>query len=182
MKLIIGLGNPGRQYAHTRHNIGFDVIDTLADSLGINVDNEDFFGVYGYKKYPTSNSEVIMLFKPHTFMNLSGKAVRTIINFYKCDIDDLMVIYDDMDTDIGEIRVKLQGGPGGHHGIEDIIRELGTEQIRRVRVGIGRPEYNSVDYVLTKPTDKKEKQLLEEAKNAAVTAVLTFIKLGLPKK
>ena len=182
MKLIIGLGNPGRTYAHTRHNMGFDVVDLLADSLGIDVDHEDFYGVYGYKKYPNNSGEVVMLFKPSTFMNLSGKAVRSIKNYYKLDLDDIMVVYDDMDTEIGEIRVKLQGGPGGHHGMEDIIRELGSEQIRRVRVGIGRPAYDAVGYVLAKPTDKEEKRLLDEAKSLAVDAVMTFIKSGLPKK
>ena len=182
MKLIIGLGNPGREYNHTRHNMGFDVVDLLSDSLGIDITNKDFHGLYGYKRNIPNKDDVVMLFKPTTFMNLSGKAVNAIVDYFKIDLDDILVVYDDLDTPPGEIRVKLSGSSGGHHGIEDIIRVFGTEDIRRVRVGIGRPIYDTVSYVLSKPKDKEEKKMLEEGKAQAAAAALTFIRDGVPKR
>lgn len=176
MKLIIGLGNPGKEYEHTRHNCGFDVIDLLADSLGIDVDKKDFFGVYGYRKLRQLNDDTVILFKPQTFMNLSGKAVQAIKNYFKIELEDILVVYDDMDTDVGAIRVRFKGSAGGHNGMQDIIKHLGTDQINRVRVGIGKPQFGVVDYVLSKPRDKNEIDGLNEGKEDARRAVITFLK------
>lgn len=180
MKLVVGLGNPGKKYEHTRHNAGFDVIDFLGDVLGIDVDRVAFDGVYGYKKIKKLNDEVVILFKPLTFMNLSGKAVREIKDYFKIELEDIIVVYDDMDTDVGKVRVRFQGSSGNHHGIEDVINKLGTEKINRVRVGIGRPEFhNNVDFVLTKPKNEEEKLAFEEGKHTAKDAVLLFLSSGI---
>jgi len=179
MKLIIGLGNPGRTYDHTRHNVGFDVIDILGDTFGINVDKEDFLGLYGYRKIPSIGNETVILFKPLTFMNLSGNAVQAIRNYFKIDLEDIIVVFDDMDTEVGEVRVRFKGSSGGHKGIQDIIRALGTEEINRIRVGIGKPEFGVVDYVLSRPKSKIEKDTLEEGKHRAKDAVVVFLKSGI---
>lgn len=172
MKLIVGLGNPGKKYEHTRHNMGFDTLDLFADLAMIDIDKESFKGLVGRGKI--FNQDVLLL-KPQTFMNLSGESVREIVSYFKIDINDILVIYDDMALEPGRIRLRSSGSSGGHKGMQNIIEHLGTEDIKRIRIGIGEPSYDTIDYVLSKPT-KDERPLIEEAINEAVEAIKTYLK------
>lgn len=172
MKLIVGLGNPGKKYEKTRHNMGFFVLDKFADSLGIDIDKEDFKGVYTRVKY---QNEDLILLKPHTFMNLSGESVVQVVNFFKLSIEDIIVIFDDMDLTPGNIRLRLNGSSGGQKGIDNIIQLLGSNEIKRIKVGIGRPEFSTVDWVLNKPS-KEDQLLIDRAVNNAVEALKDIIK------
>ena len=172
MKLIVGLGNPGKKYEKTRHNMGFMVVDKLADISRIDVDKEIFEGLLGRG---VIFDEDVMLFKPTTFMNLSGNAVRKIVDYFKIDIDDVVIVYDDMALEPGRIRLRLNGSSGGQKGMESVIQCLGTEEIKRIRVGIGEPEDNAIDYVLTRPT-KDEQLLIDVAIDNAVEALKETIK------
>lgn len=147
MKLIVGLGNPGRQYEHTRHNVGFKVIDKLSEELSIPLDRQKFNGVYGIGHI---SGEKIILLKPLTYMNLSGECIRPLMDFYDMDVEDLVVIYDDLDLPVGKIRLRAKGSAGGHNGIKSMIHHLGTQEFNRIRVGIDRPTNGMKisDYVL----------------------------------
>ncbi|MDD4006333.1 MAG: aminoacyl-tRNA hydrolase, partial [Bacilli bacterium] len=145
MKLIVGLGNPGKKYEKTRHNLGYRVIDSLADSLGFSIDKVAFNGLYAKE---TIFGEPVILFKPTTYMNLSGTAVQEIKAYFNIAIDDVLIIYDDMALEPGRIRLRPSGSSGGHNGIQNIIEVLKTEDIKRLRIGIGEPEFNGMDYVL----------------------------------
>ena len=173
MKLIIGLGNPGKKYEHTRHNMGFDTVDMLAEQARIDVDKEVFHGLLGRGEIL---DEDVMLFKPTTYMNLSGTAVREIVSYFKIALEDIIVVYDDMALEPGKIRLRLNGSSGGHKGMQNIIDELHTEEIKRIRIGIGEPEEDdTIDYVLSKPL-KDERPLIEEAITNAVGALKEAIK------
>ena len=172
MKLIVGLGNPGKKYEKTRHNMGFMTIDLLSDISQIDVDREVFDGLLGRGKI---FDEDVLLFKPTTFMNLSGKAVLQVKQFFKIDTEDILIIYDDMAIKPGDIRLRLFGSSGGQKGMQNIIELLGTDQIKRIRIGIGEPEYDSIDYVLSKP-GKEEQELLDEAIKRAVEAIKEMLK------
>lgn len=174
MKLIVGLGNPGKKYEKTRHNLGYRVVDTLADSLGFNIDKEAFNGLYAKE---VIFGEPIILFKPTTFMNLSGTAVQEIKNYFNIDLQDIIIIYDDMALEPGRIRLRLAGSSGGHNGIQNIIEQLKTEDIKRLRIGIGEPAYTGVDYVLGKPT-KEEAKLIEIAIGEASEAIKEYLRNG----
>lgn len=167
MKLIVGLGNPGKEYQLTRHNCGFRVLDAFADLVGIDIDREGFKGMYN--KFKLDDEEII-LFKPMTFMNLSGSAVQEIVHFYKIDLKDIIIVYDDMAINPGEIRLRLKGSSGGQKGMQNIIDNLSSEDIKRIRIGIGEPTFGAVDYVLGKPS-AEEKKLLDEASEKAVKAI-----------
>lgn len=168
MKLIVGLGNPGAKYEHTRHNMGFDTLDLLNETLKIKIDKTKFQGVYG-------KGEDIILFKPETFMNLSGIAVREIMTFYKIDIDDLLVISDDMALPVGKIRLRENGSSGGHKGLQNIIDNLGTNQFKRIRIGIGKPTINNIDFVLSRPSEE-EAPLIKKAQEHAKDAIIEYLK------
>ena len=173
MKLIVGLGNPGKKYEHTRHNMGFEVIDLLADQARIDVDKEIFHGLSGRGDI---FDEDIILFKPTTYMNLSGTAVKEITDYFKISLDDVIVVYDDMALKPGTIRLRKEGSSGGHKGMQNIIELCKTQNIKRIRVGIGEPgEWDTVDYVLSKPL-KEEKPLIEEAINNACDALKEALK------
>ena len=172
MKLIVGLGNPGKKYEGSRHNMGFMAIDLLSDVTKIDVDREAFQGILGRGKLFDQD---VMLFKPTTFMNLSGHAVQQVVNYFKIDVDDIVIIYDDMALAPGTIRLRLAGSSGGQKGMQNIIEQLGTDQIKRIRIGIGEPEDDAVDYVLSKPS-KEELPLIEEAIIKAKDAVVTYLK------
>lgn len=161
MKLIVGLGNPGKKYEKTRHNIGFLVIDELAKRFNVDISENKFKSHYATVHH---NGEKIFLMKPQTFMNLSGESVRPFIDYYKIDIDDIIVIYDDLDLPAGKIRLREKGGHGGHNGIRSLIDHLGTKEFKKIRIGIGRPEgpMSIVDYVL-QDFSKKEMPLIEES-------------------
>lgn len=168
MKLIVGLGNPGSKYEHTRHNMGFDTLDLLNKTLKIKLDKKKFQGLYG-------KGEDVILFKPETFMNLSGIAVREIMTFYKIDIEDLLVISDDMALPVGKIRLRDSGSSGGHKGLQNIIDNLGTDKFKRVRIGIGEPKVNTIDFVLSKPS-KEEAPLIDASQKKAKDAILEYLK------
>lgn len=148
MYVIAGLGNPGRKYAKTRHNVGFDTLDVLADRYRIDVSAEKFKALVGTG---TIEGQKVILVKPQTFMNLSGDSLRMVCDFYKIDPEEeLIVIYDDISLEPGQIRVRKKGSAGGHNGVKSIISQLGTQVFKRVKVGIGeKPEgYDLADYVL----------------------------------
>ncbi|RKP45446.1 aminoacyl-tRNA hydrolase [Cohnella endophytica] len=148
MRWIVGLGNPGAAYAHTRHNAGFMVVDELARRLNIEVSTNKCKALIGEARV---GAEKIALIKPMTYMNLSGESMRAFMDYYKVKLEDLIVVYDDMDTETGRIRLRYQGSPGGHNGIKSIIQHMGTQNFNRVRVGISRPKPGMVisDYVLS---------------------------------
>jgi len=171
MKLIVGLGNPGKEYAMTRHNCGFRVVDAFADAAGIDIDKEDFKGIYGRFKF---GDEDIILFKPLTMMNLSGTAVQEIVHFYKVPLEDIVVIYDDMALEPGCVRLRLSGSSGGQKGIQNIIDNLKSDNIKRIRIGIGEPKFNSIDWVLGKP-DGEDKIKIDQAIERATKAIREFL-------
>lgn len=148
MKLIFGLGNPGTKYQTTKHNIGFIVVDQLAKALGITFNQTKFKSLYAEGRIGT---EKIILVKAQTFMNLSGESVQPWMDFYKLELEDLLIVYDDMDLDVGKIRLRLKGGSGGHNGIKSIIQHLGGQEFNRIKVGIGRPypEQSVISHVLS---------------------------------
>ena len=173
MKLIVGLGNPGKKYEHTRHNMGFDVVDLFSDLSQIDVDKEVFHGLLGRGE---ALDEDVMLFKPTTYMNLSGTAVREVINYFKIPLEDVIIIFDDMALNPGKIRLRPDGSSGGHKGMQNIIDNLGTENIKRIRIGIGEPmENDTIDYVLSKHINE-ERELIDVAIKDAVEALKEILK------
>lgn len=170
MYLIAGLGNPGRQFEHTRHNIGFDTIDLLVERHQVPQSGVRCKGMYG--KGMIAGEKVILL-KPLTYMNLSGEAVRGLADYFKIDPEkELIVIYDDIDLEPGQIRIRKKGSAGGHNGIKDIIARLGTQNFIRVRIGVGaKPkDWDLADHVLSRFTDK-ERKAVDEAISLAASAV-----------
>lgn len=156
MKLILGIGNYGDEYADTRHNSGFQALDKVSEDFNIEIKKHDFKSLYGKGKI---YDEDVILLKPLTYVNLSGEALIAAKNFYKIDTDDIIVLVDDMDTDPGNVRLKLKGSSAGHNGLKNIIQLLGTEQFKRIRIGIGRPAHSDspdriVNWVLNHPDDK----------------------------
>lgn len=177
MYLIIGLGNPEPQYLKTRHNMGFDVINKIAKKYEIEVIKSKFKAFYGTGNI---NGKKVILLKPQTYMNSSGEAIKKYIDFYRIPFQNILVIYDDMDTDIGCIRVRKQGGAGSHNGMKSLIRELGTEEFSRVRIGIGVPKNkeDKINYVIGRIKDE-EYEKLEKGQDKAVEAVECFVKVGI---
>lgn len=175
VKMVVGLGNPGGEYADTRHNMGFKVIDSLAESLGTKATRRKFGAHVGEGKFA---GKKVILVKPWQYMNRSGQAVATAMGFYKLDVGNLMVVSDDMAIEPGRVRVRARGSAGGHNGLADIIEKLGTDQFARCRLGIGQaPGAWSVDHVLSEPTE--ERASLEDAVVRARDAVLCWIELGI---
>ena len=172
MKLIVGLGNPGKKYEHTRHNMGFDAVDLFAELAQIDIDKDAFKGLVGRGNVL---DEDIYILKPQTYMNLSGESVREIVNYFKIDLEDIIVIYDDMALPVGKIRLRPSGSSGGHKGMQNIIDNLHSEEIKRIRIGIGEPVYDSIDYVLSKPL-KDEMPLVEQSIKDTVEALKEILK------
>ncbi|SHN70575.1 aminoacyl-tRNA hydrolase [Desulfitobacterium chlororespirans] len=173
MKLIVGLGNPGGQYAETRHNAGFLLLDCLAEELKL-----DFRPKFqGLMAETMMEGEKVYLLKPQTFMNLSGRSIRELAQFYKIAPEDIMVVYDDMDLPVGRLRLRSSGSAGGHNGIKSTIAELGTEEFWRLKVGIGRPTagWDSARYVLASFA-KEEIPVLEEILDKGMKAVTLWAK------
>ena len=136
MKIIAGLGNPGAEYVHTKHNVGFMLVDALAEHLNAPAWKEDFFSALTEVRI---GGEKVFLVKPLTYMNNSGEALGPMLSYYKLDVDDLVVVHDDMDIPAGMVRIRRKGSSGGHNGIKSIIAHVGSEDFARVRIGIGRP-------------------------------------------
>lgn len=177
MYLVIGLGNPESDYARTRHNMGFDTINVIANKYGIEMNRTKFNSIVGTGNI---NGEKIVLVKPQTFMNLSGQAVREFVNFYKISNNNLIIIYDDMDIDKGIMKIRKKGGPGSHNGMKSVVQELGTEDFPRVRIGIGTPEHknDAINYVLGHIPDE-EYELLQTGVKKASEAIEEIIKNGI---
>ena len=173
MKYIFGLGNPTREYAGTRHNIGFDAITKLSDVYGISVNEKKHKALCGKGIIA---GQRVMLIKPQTFMNLSGESVREVLDFYKADVSDILVIYDDICLAPGQLRVREKGSAGGHNGIKNIIAHLGTEEFARIRIGVGEKpkEWDLKDYVLGH-FPAEEEPLMREALSDATKACELFL-------
>jgi len=168
MKIVIGLGNPGKKYEKTRHNIGFIAVDNLRKKMNISDEREKFQALVSEKNI---DGEKVIFFKPQTFMNLSGNSVIEIVNFYKLDPKkDIIVIYDDMDLSFGDIRIREKGSSGGHNGIKSIISHIGEEFIR-IKCGIGAKEKDAVEHVLGEFNQTEQKDLdeiLEKINNCVI--------------
>lgn len=174
MYLIIGLGNPEPDYENTRHNMGFDVINKLAIKNNIKVEKSKFSALYGTG---TISGEKVILLKPQTYMNDSGKSIIQAKQFYKIEDNNTIVIYDDVDLDVGNIRVRAKGHANTHNGMKSVISNLNTINFPRVRVGIGKPDKDIVDYVLEKVPINKKKEL-ETGQERAVLAIEEIIQNG----
>jgi PTH1 family peptidyl-tRNA hydrolase len=177
--LLIGLGNPGREYANTRHNFGFMLIDRLAVRLnarGMKVQSKAIVMNTTYEEYK------LILAKPQTFMNLSGQSVQGLIHFYKIPLTNVMILSDDLDLPFGTIRIRASGGPGGQRGLSSILERLGTKEVPRLRLGIGRPpgRMSPSDYVLQN-FSRDDMQAISEILDRAADAVLAFVSHGLSK-
>lgn len=174
MYLIAGLGNPGKQYEMTRHNIGFHTIDYIADRLGVKVKKLKFKAIFGEG---TIGGEKVLLVKPQTYMNLSGESLVEFVRFYKIPIENVIVISDDIDLPAGRIRIRAKGSAGGHNGLKSIIQMLGGDNFARVRIGVGAPvseDYDLADFVLGR-FSKDEIPVLEDAIVKADKAVTEII-------
>ena len=176
--LVVGLGNPGLQYEKTRHNAGFMVIDALAEKYGVGLPKRKYDALIGECKIGDNR---IMLVKPQTFMNLSGKAVTAICSFYKIPYDKVIVMFDDVSLDVGKIRVRRKGSDGGHNGIKDIIELSGTSDIPRIKIGVGKKpnaEYDLKDWVLGK-FSKEDLDNFQKATESGVKAAEEIVKRGI---
>ncbi len=178
MLLIAGLGNPTKEYEHTRHNMGFDCVDVIAGKFGIKINKSRFKALFGVG---TVAGEKVVLIKPQTFMNLSGYAVGLLVKFYKADPKkDLLVIYDDTDIEAGHIRIRKSGSAGGHNGMKSIISSLGTEEFARIRIGIGKRKENDemVDFVLGR-FSAEDRKIIDEAIGKAADAACDMAENGI---
>ena len=173
MYIIVGLGNPGREYANTRHNIGYLVLDKIAASLGLSGGRDGFRSTYLETRIGTQR---VVLAKPTTYMNNSGYAVSDLMNWYKCDHSELIVIYDDIELPAGDIRIRAKGSSGTHNGMRSIIYQLGFDDFPRIRVGVGRQkdDRDLVAHVLGVP-DAEDRAALDEATNQARDAALMIV-------
>ena len=178
--LIVGLGNPGKEYERTRHNAGFRAIDVLADSLGCKIDKGKFQGLYGQCNY---NGIKLYLLKPLTYMNLSGRSVLQLSSYFNIPPQRIIVMFDDISLPPGRLRIRSEGSAGGHNGIKSIIQEVGSQEFPRVKIGVGakpHPEMDLADWVLSTFSSQEEKALSVSLKNAA-EAALCIIDKGVPE-
>lgn len=177
MKLIVGLGNPGTEYAKTKHNIGFIVVDAIADAMPHTPWKEEQKALVCTATY---EGEKIMLVKPQTFMNSSGESVGPLMRYYKIDPTDVYVIYDDMDLPVGKLRLRPSGSAGGHNGMKSLIAHIGTDGFPHFRFGIGRPlpKWTVIDHVLA-PFPEEQHEAIAKGIEAMQKAVLGTVKLGI---
>ena len=176
MKVVVGLGNPGPKYAGTRHNVGFEVVDYLAKGPGCSAFREKFEAFVAELK---EGDETVLLIKPLTFMNLSGRAVRAVLDFYKLPVEQLLVVCDDFNLPLGKLRVRAKGSHGGQNGLRNIQEQLGTDAYARLRIGVGQPDPGeAVDFVLSR-FKPGERAGAEEAVATAAQAVLVWIRSGI---
>lgn len=168
MKLIVGLGNPGKEYINTRHNIGFMALDSYLDGQDWKENN------YAYYINIKTEKDNILFIKPKTYMNLSGNAVSYFVNYYKINTNDILIIQDDLDLEFGKIKLKYNSSSGGHNGIKSIIENLHTQEFLRLKIGISKPESNIINYVLEK-FSKSELEILNNNKNIISSIIADFI-------
>jgi len=182
LKIVIGLGNPGSKYEFTRHNIGFRIIDSLARDMGIEFNKVKSY--YSLISRGMINNHKVMLVKPQTFMNLSGRAVNRVVSYYKIPLQDLLIVYDDLNLELGQVRIRKKGSSGGHKGIESIMQYLNSEDIPRLRIGVGNPSLNynfdCVSYVLSNFNNDEEDKIAEVIQ-LSTEAVKTIIEDGFEK-
>ena len=182
MKIVVGLGNPGLKYEFTRHNIGFRIVDSLAQDIEIEFKKVKSY--YSLISRGMINNHKVMLIKPQTFMNLSGRAVSKVVSYYKIPLRDLLIVYDDLNLELGKIRIRKKGSAGGHKGIESIMQYLHSEDIPRLRIGIGNPSANfnfdCVSYVLSN-FNSDEKDKTKEVIQLSTEAIKTVIEDGFEK-
>jgi len=173
MYIIAGLGNPTKTYEGTRHNIGFDMIDAIADKYNIDVTTKKHKALTGKGRI---DGVPVILAKPQTYMNLSGESIRDIADFYKIPAENIIIIYDDISLEVGQLRIRKKGSAGGHNGIKNIIAHLGTQEFPRIKVGIGsKPEgWDLADYVLSKYS-KAERECLRDAQQDVVGAAALMV-------
>ena len=166
MKMIVGLGNPGRKYESTRHNIGFRVIDELMDRWNVTSMQSKMNGEFAVVHRPEGK---VLLVKPMTYMNLSGECVRPLMDYYSIDPKDVIVLYDDLDLSLGRLRLRQRGSAGGHNGMKSLIQHIGTERFSRIRIGIDRPTNGMtiVDYVLASFRKEEEDEVIQVIQKAA---------------
>ena len=178
MKMVVGLGNPGKLYEKTRHNMGFIVIDNFAKELGLSIDKKKFNALY---VDTLIDGEKVLLVKPQSYMNLSGEAVQSFANYFDIDYSDILVISDDLDLDFLDYRLRLFGSSGGHNGLKDIERCLGSNRFRRFRIGISNnKDMDTKDYVLGK-FSRKDRKEIEEFLPKTVEILNDFVKLDFEK-
>ena len=176
MYLIVGLGNPEEEYSNTRHNMGFNTINKLAKQYNIEINKSKFKSLYGNG---IIEKEKVILLKPQTYMNLSGTAIKEVMDFYKINKEELIIIYDDIDIEPGIINIRKKGGPGTHNGMKSVVNEIKTQDFTRVRVGIGMPSNKSdlINYVIGK-ISKDDIEKLEDGTTKAKDALIEIIKNG----
>lgn len=177
MYLIVGLGNPEEEYSKTRHNMGFDTINAIAEKYHMELTRKKFDAFYANGNI---EGEKVILLKPQTFMNLSGVAVRQWLQYYQLTSSNLIIIYDDMDIEPGKIKIRKQGGPGNHNGMKSVVQEIKSEDFYRIRVGIGKPERKeeTVFYVIGN-VPEEEYKILKESTQIAAEAVTSILKEGI---
>ena len=171
MFLIVGLGNPGKEYEGTRHNIGFEAVDYIADKYNIELNRIKFKGIFGEGMI---NGKKVILLKPTTYMNLSGESIREVVNFYKISNEEIIVIDDDISLEVGRLRIREKGSHGGHNGIKSIIANLSSDVFPRVKIGVGGPKGDLVSHVLGKFSNS-EIEILRESIMATSEAVTTIL-------
>lgn len=178
MKLVVGLGNYGKEYQNTRHNIGFMALDYYSKKNNLCIDKRKFKGLYTEANI---NGEKVLLLKPQTYMNLSGECLRDFILYFHIDVKDILVIYDDMDLDVGVLRLREKGSAGGHNGIKNIILNIKSSDFKRIRVGISKDiNRNTIDYVLGK-FSVEEKKIIDEKIEIISDIIEDFVKYDFNK-
>ena len=173
MKLIVGLGNPGREYENTRHNMGFMMIDEFARRNNVSINSNKFSGLY---TEVLINGERVILLKPQSYINLSGEVIRKYVDYFKINIEDILIIHDDLDLPVGTYKIKQKGSSGGHNGLKNIELHLGTQEYKRIKIGISNNKLmDTKDYVLGK-ISKEENKLLEDVKTTIMNILDDYFK------
>ncbi len=175
MKLVVGLGNPGKEYENTRHNIGFDVIDKYASTHNLTINKNKFDGLY---VDTLINDEKVIFLKPQKYMNLSGEVIKKYIDYFKINIEDMLIIHDDLDQEIGKIKLKQNSSSGGHNGIKDIEKNIGTKNYKRLKIGISNNKnIDTKDYVLGH-ISKEEREILDKTIDICVKIIDDFFNMN----
>lgn len=175
MKLIVGLGNPGKEYENTRHNIGFQTIDKFAQKLGVSITKSKYNGFYAETLI---DGEKVILLKPQSYINLSGEVIRKFVDFYKIPVSDILIIHDDLDLAVGTYKIKQKGSSGGHNGLKNIELHLGTQEYKRIKIGISNNKMiDTKDYVLGR-LSKEEIKELESIEDIVLTILNDYFKVS----